>query len=414
MARKAQIYLTIAAVSALLPTVALARSTADQQLSLRTFSAYLESPKNDKDLYPSASDVNQQVILRDSIKIKATNAVRFEANVYNLLIGASSKDSLVQTLLNSVDESNRTSALERHWHNSNNTDAYLTVDRLNMSLKLGRADLTIGRFPINLSTMFVFVPNDFFSPFRAFDYYREFKPGVDGIRLDYGIGKRGQISILGVAGYQTSGLTSRTSSANLPSKKFSPENTSALVRGAYTIKRIEIGLIGGKVGPSLLGGFTMQGELGSLGIRAEGNQRSNQLTKQKIFVGGVGADYRLTAKVSVQLEQYFNAGGFQQASQLTEQENSISTPTLLLGRNYTGVIAVYDINGLLNLKTLVILNDNDRSLLGNLYLTYSVASNAQLVVALMSPRGRTPNAGTPQTEFGLYPSVLSVQTAIYF
>ena len=175
MARKAQIYLTIAAVSALLPTVALARSTADQQLSLRTFSAYLESPKNDKDLYPSASDVNQQVILRDSIKIKATNAVRFEANFYNLLIGASSKDSLVQTLLNSVDESNRTSALERHWHNSNNTDAYLTVDRLNMSLKLGRADLTIGRFPINLSTMFVFVPNDFFSPFRAFEYYREFK-----------------------------------------------------------------------------------------------------------------------------------------------------------------------------------------------------------------------------------------------
>jgi len=414
MERKARISWAITAASAFSTNIALARSSVDQQLSLRTFSAYLESPKNDKDLYPSDSDVNQQVIFRDSIKIKATNAIRFEFNFYNLLIGASSKDSLVQTLLNSVDESNRTAALERHWHNSTNADAYLTIDRLNMSLKLGHADLTIGRFPINLSTMFVFVPNDFFAPFRAFDYYREFKPGVDGFRLDYGIGKRGQISLLGVAGFQTNGITSRTSSENRPSRNYSPEKASALVRGVYTIKRIEIGLLGGKVGPSLLGGLTMQGELGSIGIRAEGNQRSNQLTKQNIFVGGVGADYRLTGKISFQAEQYFNGGGFQQASQLTEQENAVSTPTLLLGRNYTGIVAVYDINGLLNLKTLLILNDSDRSLLGNMYLTYSVASNAQLVVALMSPRGRTPDGGIPQTEFGLYPSVLSVQTAIYF
>ena len=131
-------------------------------------------------------------------------------------------------------------------------------------------------------------------------------------------------------------------------------------------------------------------------------------------MGGIGADYRLNGKISLQAEQYFNGGGFQQASQLTEQENNPSTPTLLLGRNYTGIIALYDINGLINLKTLLILNDSDRSLLGNMYLTYSVASNAQLVVALMSPRGRTPDSGIPQTEFGLYPSVLSVQTAIYF
>ena len=88
MERKARISWAITAASAFSPNIALARSSVDQQLSLRTFSAYLESPKNDKDLYPSASDVNQQVIFRDSIKIKATNAVRFEFNVYNLLIGA--------------------------------------------------------------------------------------------------------------------------------------------------------------------------------------------------------------------------------------------------------------------------------------------------------------------------------------
>ncbi|MEN9835022.1 MAG: hypothetical protein RL011_1215 [Pseudomonadota bacterium] len=394
---------------------AAARTSLDQQVSLRTFSGYLQNPNGSESLFPSKSDVNQQVILRDSIKIKPNRNVRFEINVFGLLIGASSKDSLVQTLLNASDETNRTADLERHWHNSTNADGYLTVDRLNLSLRLGQADLTIGRFPVNLSTMFVFVPNDFFAPFRAFDYYREFKPGVDGVRFDYALGRRGQLSVLGLAGFQSFGVTSRTGGETKPSRNYSPINASALVRGTYAFRRFELGMMGGKVGPGMLGGFSLQGELGDFGIRAEGNQRSNQLTKQKSLAIAGGLDYRLTSKFSVQAEQYFNGGGLRSASELVDEESTgFTSPTLQLGRLYTALTGIYDITGVLNLKTLLIVNDGDKSMLGNLFLTYSVAANANLVVAFMMPRGKPPADTTPETEYGLYPSVLSIQTAVYF
>ncbi len=396
-------------------TRAVARTSVDQQVSLRTFSGYLQNPHGSESLFPAKSDVNQQVILRDSLKIKPNRITRFEINVYGLMIGASSKTSLVQTLLNASDEANRTADLERHWHSSTNTDGYLTVDRLNVSLRLGHADLTIGRFPVNLSTMFVFVPNDFFAPFRAFDYYREFKPGVDGFRFDMALGRRGQLSVLGLAGFQTYGVTSRTSTDVKPSRNYSPVTASALVRSTYAFKRFELGLMGGKVGPSVLGGFSLQGELGEFGIRAEGNQRSNQLTKQKSTAVAGGLDYRLTPKFALQMEQYFNSGGLKKASELVNEENSgFTSPTLQLGRLYTALTGIYDISGVVNLKTLLLINDTDMSILGNVYLTYSIASNANLVVAYMMPRGKAPEETTPQSEYGLYPAVLSVQTAVYF
>lgn len=415
MAAKISYCLLLSAALWHLGNQAFARTSIDQQVSLRTFSGYLQNPNGSESLFPSKSDVNQQVIFRDSLKIKPNRVTRFEINVYSLLIGASSKTSLVQTLLNASDETNRTADLERHWHNSTNTDGYLTVDRLNLSLRLGHADLTIGRFPVNLSTMFVFVPNDFFAPFRAFDYYREFKPGVDGLRFDMALGRRGQLSVLGLAGFQTYGVTSRTSTDNRPSRNYSPINASALVRGTYAIKGFELGLMGGKVGPSLLGGFSLQGELGNFGIRAEGNQRANQISKQKSIAIAGGLDYRLTPKFAVQMEQYFNSGGLKKASELVDEESTgFTSPTLQLGRLYTALTGIYDITGVLNLKTLLLVNDTDMSLLGNLYLTYSIASNANLVVAYMLPKGKPPAETTPESEYGLYPTVLSVQTAIYF
>ena len=168
------------------------------------------------------------------------------------------------------------------------------------------------------------------------------------------------------------------------------------------------------MGPSFLGGFSLQGEAGSLGIRAEGHQKSNQLTKQNSFAIAGGLDYRFTPKFITQVEQYYNGAGLKSASELSDQENGFTTPTLQLGRTYTALTGIYDITGVLNMKALLLVNDGDQSMLANFYLTYSVAANANLVAAYMMPRGKTPLEAVPQTEYGLYPAVFSVQTAVYF
>ena len=77
-----------------LPSVALAGHL-DQQVSLRTFSGFIQDP-NDAEIYPNDSEVNQQVILRDSLRYSPTRRFHFELNVYNVIIGASDKTSLVQ------------------------------------------------------------------------------------------------------------------------------------------------------------------------------------------------------------------------------------------------------------------------------------------------------------------------------
>jgi hypothetical protein len=401
----------------------------EQQLSLRTFSGYIQNPR-DRDLYPADSDVDQQVILRDSLKYHLTKNIKFELNVYNLLIGASNKTSLSQTYLNASDETNRTPDLERHWRNGQNADAYFTIDRINIRAQIGKGDLTLGRMPINLTSMFIFTPNDFFAPFRPFDYYREYKPGVDAIRYDHSLGKSGQISVLGVAGYDTPALTSRTNSDPPPSRNFSPTNASAIARVNYTYRRFESTLIGGKLGPYYMGGFNLQGELGPIGVRAEGNQRviiqqsqqqgqqdqQQPSTKplQQIASIAAGLDYRLTQKLAFSFEQFYNGAGYTSPNDYLSAQANPNPSSMMISRDYTGVIAQYDITGLLNMKALAIINDDDQSVLGNLYLIYSVASNAQLVIALMSPQGKPPDQLAPKSEFGAYPGVLSVQMGVYF
>ena len=396
-----------------LPNLASAKVLVDQQVSLRTFSGFIQNPVQDPDLYPSDSEVNQQVILRDNVKLKLSKYIQFELNFYNLIIGASDKTSLVQTLFNSSDETNRTADLERHWHSSGNVDSFFTIDRLNLRLKIGRGDLTIGRFPVNMTNMFIFTTNDFFAPFRAFEYYREYKPGVDAIRFDHSLGKKGQISVLGVAGYNDQGLTSRSNN-NPPSRNFSPSNASAIARIAYTFRRFEGAILGGKLASSLMAGASLQGEIGEFGLRAEGNQRKLSDSGQQIFSAAFGVDRRLTSKLTLQIEQYFNGGGIGNPDQYTTVQSNNQSSGLFLNRNYTGLNILYDISGLWNLRTLVIINDNDKSVLGNLYLAFSVASNAQLVLSLMSPHGKGPNQSKLNSEFGTYPGVFSVQTAIYF
>ena len=319
-----------------------------------------------------------------------------------------------QTLLNVTDETNRSPYLQEHWHDSAALDGFLTIDRLNLRTTIARFDVTIGRFPINMSNMMIFTPNDFFAPFRPFDYYREYKPGVDAIRIEHALGQKGQISVLGVAGYDIPHISSRVGPQPATAAHYSPVAASALARLSYPLGRFETALIGGKLGPYNMAGFSLQGEAGPIGIRAEGHQGANRYAKQNYDEFAGGFDIRLGRRVVVELEQFYNGLGYGNTNDYAQLANYSTSSQLLIARNYTGLLANVEVNGLTSLKFLAIANEEDRSVLGSVDLAYSASPNSQIVLSLLSPHGRGPDGLVPKSEFGTYPGIFSVQSAFYF
>ena len=71
------------------------------------------------------------------------------------------------------------------------------IDRLSVRFNLGaRADLVVGRQPISWATTLVLTPADPFSPFDPADPFREYRIGVDAVRLRYYAGAFTQFELV--------------------------------------------------------------------------------------------------------------------------------------------------------------------------------------------------------------------------
>ena len=393
--------------------VARADGRLEREGSVRVSATYDKNP-DDIDLYPNRYESSDQVLVRESLKFRGPRSLRFEFNAYMLAINSSDRTSLAQTVLNASDEVNRASALDLHWYRGSKLDGYLTIDRINMRGKIAGAEVTVGRFPVNLTTMAIFTPNDFFAPYRPTDFYRDYKPGVDAVRVDHSLGKKGQISAIGVVGYAVPQLVSRVGATNQGSNRFSAANSSALVRASRTWRGFEAAAFTGKLAVNNVVGATVQGEVGPVGLRGEVNQKfSRETNGLNRAAGAIGADYRLNPKLVITVEQFFNQAGFADSTGYAHlAESPPSSP--ILGRWYTGLAGLYDITPLIHLRSLLVANDGDQSFIGVFQLTYSVTERLELGLAALAPYGPPPTQFLPKSEFGSYPAVITVQASRFF
>ncbi len=383
----------------------------DAQTSLRTQAAFSENPNN-QDLYGADSEASSRFLFRQSVLAKPSDAWTLEFNAYNLLAGSSDQGSIGDVIASSTDERNRSAKLERHWQDSHRLDGYLTVDRLSARERLGALDATVGRFPINMAAMAIFTPNDFFAPFRAQTFYREYKPGVDAARADLGLGQSGQLSVMGVAGYVTESPLGRAGGAD--GNRFAYEESSAIARGAATLAGWQVALLGGKLGPYDMAGFTVQGEVGAFGVKAEGHQKKHRLRPVSSAEVAAGVDFRPTDKVLLQLEGFSHGSGYATADDYAQFEDDPDRPLYFLGREYGALAAAWDVTPLLVWKNLVVGNFTDDSALVSSNLAYSVAENAEVSATYTLPRGKGPQGKALRSEFGAAPRTLALETALYF
>lgn len=378
--------------------------------SLHTQSTLARNPPNHV-LYATDSDMMTNVIGREAVTWRPARQVAVEANAYCLITGVADKTSPLQILINSQDATNRNALLENHWMSGDMVDGQWAIDRLNVQANIGATKIAAGRMAINMSVMALFTPNDIFAPFRPYNYYREYKPGVDAIRLDRGIGAKSQLSLIGVAGYTPAPANTDPTPQN---HRYSPQLSSGLLRGNTTVGGFELAAFGGQHGLYDIYGGSLQGGWRQVGLKAEAARRSLRQGVYRASELVLGLDWRPTATLLLQIEQFYHGSGYARAADYVKLENDPQRPTQYVGRQYSGFGALYDISPLVKAKTLATYNIGDKSAILAANVTYSVAENAEFAATMLVPGGRGSATKEVQSEFGTYPRVLTIESSIYW
>jgi hypothetical protein len=296
-------------------------------------------------------------------------------------------------------------------HDSENSQASLVLDTADISIGNGTNELIIGRQPISMSVTFYFTPNDFFAPFAPQNFYREYKPGVDAVRYERRLGNLTQFTLVSVLGYEED-----PDSGSGWSRDPDWQRTSMLGRLTTVSGDFEWGFIGGYVPYFTVLGASLQGELfGWLGVRAEGHYQ--ETWKDSLKEGlqlSVGFEHSFSGRLSVRLEQMHNGTGYTSIREVDEAIQNSSLRPGYLGRDYTAADISYEFSPLLAGEFLYLHNWTDSSGSFSLYGVYSLSNESELALTVTLPLADRPDRSSLRSEFGVLPSLVTMEYRLYF
>lgn len=318
------------------------------------------------------------------------------------------------------------------WAETDDVTAGFGFDRLNLRCSLPGVDITLGRQPINFSLTYFWNPLDVFLPFRPQEFDRDYKPGVDALRIDVSLGTLSGFTLAAVAGrrldlvYDPVGQDVR-----IEARSFSDESWfgSALVGRAFTnLRNCDLVVQGGKVygGWQIGGGFS--GEMFTIGMRGEAAYFWVDADRQEIFIPGsgfaplledhasgvLGIDRRFKNSLYVTLEYYFNGAGGD------PDELLISLARLAIGENQNlskqslGLLANYEILPILEGRMVCLFSLSDESVLLFPSLQWQATEALEILAGAMIGIGDRPDNLIPRSEFGLFQNVYFGEIKFYF
>jgi hypothetical protein len=299
------------------------------------------------------------------------------------------------------------------WQQKDSEDfnAYLLLDSLNLQWSSQNASITVGRQPISLATTFYFTPNDLYAPFPAQAFFRVFKPGVDGVRAEMKLGNLSQLSLIGVLGYDED-----RSSDNGWDSSPDWDRTSVISRLVFAAHGFEWGLLGGTAFDRTIAGGSLQGELADwLGLRLEGHYAwpDDDETDDYLLLN-VGAEHRFPNSLTIRFEQFYNGQGFSSIDDSLTAIQQGNYTGYYLGENYSALGVGYEFSPLLYGEVLTLLNWSDDSQLYTANAIYSLSDESELSGTLSLPNGDKPDINEINSEFGTRPWAVSLEYRLYF
>lgn len=318
----------------------------------------------------------------------------------------------------SFDSPYRTRYLSWDYWRGGSVGGQLGVDRLAFKLHEGPYSVTVGRFPVNYSVTRLFTPNDFFAPFAATAINRLYKPGVDAVRAGVSLGPLSSIEVVGVVGSAADGSATWQKSA-------------LLLRASLVRWQIEWAALGGRLADRWVVGGSVQGNIGPIGVRAEGHagfpdwNADGQLDGpvHGRVAGGVGKEFSWH-NVSLAAEyMYLSDGAAAPADYLARARRLFPDDQRYLGQHYVGARVGLDLVPVLKAGAVVLWNAADLSGLALATLSYDIADEATLIAGVMAPWGAQPppSGAAPgaaglalQSEFGLTPLTAFLEMRCFF
>jgi hypothetical protein len=287
-------------------------------------------------------------------------------------------------------------------------------DRLNLTVApTDAADVTFGRQTISWATTLFLTPADPFVPFDPADPFREYRAGVDALRIQV---YPGPFSDLDFVVRPTDTAVGRT--------------ITLLTRGRSVWKNWEISAWVGILHDEPAGALGLSGALGGTALRGEFSLRED--AEDLALRGTVGVDRRYKVfdrDLYLVLEYQHDDYGAADADELLSavlSEPFARGEMQVLGRDEVASQAAYQMHPLFNVSLLALWNLNDGSALiapsAGYSLSNEIAIQAGLYLGLGEGVPETPETPVPpispqpelRSEYGITPATAWLSVTAFF
>ena len=173
--------------------------------------------------------------------------------------------------------------------NHDNTDANILLDRFNLHFDLWPMQIRIGRQAISFGESHFWNLLDVYAPFTVTDFDRDYKAGVDAVRVDYSLNDFSGLTLIGALG--------RTKSEK--NDEISWRGSSILARVFTNVDNWDLSLQAGKIKNGTQLGTGIAGEINSVGVNGEAIYfwPQKNVTKPEFFAATVGLNYKFDSGI---------------------------------------------------------------------------------------------------------------------
>ena len=276
-------------------------------------------------------------------------------------------------------------------------------DRLSVGLSGDRAEVTVGRQAISWANTLFLTPADPFSPFDPSDPFREYRGGVDAVRVRL-----------------FAGPFSEVEAVVRPTETALGTTTTALVRAQTSRGGWAFGAWAGALHDDPAGAVYASGAVGGTALRTEVAIRED-VTGGMTLRGAVGLDRFFSVSgrdASAVIEFQYDGFGARSASRLLEvyvSKSFLRGEMQTLGELTLATSSSYQVHPLVGVSMLALLNPRDGSLLLSPGLAWSASSSASVSIGAFTGVGAGLGAeGAPGSEYGSVPALAFLSTTWFF
>jgi hypothetical protein len=300
------------------------------------------------------------------------------------------------------------------------------LDRFNLKAALAKIDITAGRQPITFGKAYFWNPLDIFLPFDPRQFDRDYKAGVDALRMDIPLGSFTCINLIGVAGRELDSFGNYVDHGTLNASWY---GSTLLARTFTTLHGWDLAAQGGKIyGGYQLGGGLV-GEIGPIETRAEAAyfwaQNSESLPLplegdlvEDNFTAVLGFGHRFENTFTVEIEHFYNGAG--DSNDLDASFLRFASGNVLqMSRNLTGFLISYEFEPIITGQFTALYAWDDPSAQIQPIITWSPSDNTEVIVGSSINFGNRPTRDSSgqvklRSEFGTFPDFYFMQFKLYF